>query len=92
MGLLNKFFKLEYLNITRCLETISTPCPGALSSVRIPTFIIDHKNNKEYNNSETGTISIVQQQQKILLVAINIKLTNYLKMIRCDIFITEIRN
>jgi hypothetical protein len=90
MGLLNKFFILEYLNITRCLESISTPCPGALSSVRIPTFIIDHKNNKEYNNSETATISIVQQ--KILLVAINIKLTNYLKMIRYEIFITEIRN
>jgi hypothetical protein len=93
MCLLNKFFILEYLNITRCLESILTLCPGALSSVLIPTFIIDHKNNKEHIiNSETATISIVQQQQKILLVAINIKLTNYLKMIRCDIFITEIRN
>jgi len=62
-GLLNKFFILEYLNITRCLESISTSCPGALSSVLIPTFIIDHKNNKEHNNSETATISIVQQQK-----------------------------
>jgi hypothetical protein len=44
----------------------SNPGPGALSSVRIPTTsIIDHKNNKEYIiNSETATISIVQQQQK----------------------------
>jgi hypothetical protein len=67
MGLLNKFFILEYLNITRCLESISTPCPDALSSVRIPTFIIDHKNNKEHNNSETATatISIVQQKNII---------------------------
>ena len=65
MGLLNKFFILEYLNITRCLESISTPCPGTLSSVRIPTFIIDHKNNKEYNNFETATISIVQQKNII---------------------------
>ena len=39
--------------IQLCLELISTPCPGALSSVLIPTFIIDHKNNKEHNNSET---------------------------------------
>jgi hypothetical protein len=37
-------------------------CPGALSSVLIPTFIIDHKNNKEHINSETATISIVQQK------------------------------
>ena len=67
MGLLNKFFILEYLNITGCLESISTPCPGALSSVRIPTTsIIDHKNNKEYIiNSETATISIVQQKNII---------------------------
>jgi hypothetical protein len=44
----------------------SNPGPGALSLVRIPTTsIIDHKNNKEYIiNSETATISIVQQQQK----------------------------
>jgi hypothetical protein len=72
----------------------SNPGPGALSSVCIPTTsIIDHKNNKEYIiNSETATISIVQQQQKIMLVAINIKLPNYLKMIRCEIFITERRN
>ena len=63
--LLNKFFILEYLNITRCLESISTPCPGALSSVLITTFIIDHKNNKEHNNSETATISIVQQKNII---------------------------
>ena len=93
MGLLNKFFILEYLNITRCLELILTLCPDALSSVLILTFIIDHKNNKEHIiNSETATISILQQQQKILLVAINIKLTNYLKMIRYKIFITDIRN
>jgi hypothetical protein len=65
MGLLNKFFILEYLNITSCLESISTPCPGALSSVRFPTSSIDHKNNKEYNNSETATISIVQQKNII---------------------------
>ena len=45
---------------------ISTSCPGALSSVRIPPFIIDHKNNKEHNNSETATISIVQQQKNII--------------------------
>ena len=65
-GLLNKFFILEYLNITRCLESISTSCcPGALSSVLIPTFIIEHKNNKEHNNSETATISIVQQNNII---------------------------
>jgi hypothetical protein len=64
-GLLNKFFILEYLNITRCLESISTSCPGALSSVLIPTFIIDHKKNKEHNNSETATISIVQQNNII---------------------------
>jgi hypothetical protein len=64
-GLLNKFFILEYLNITRCLELISTSCPGALPSVLIPTFIIDHKNNKEHNNSETATISIVQQKNII---------------------------
>ena len=44
---------------------ISTLCPGALSSVRIPTFIIDPKNNKEHNNSETTTISIVQQKNII---------------------------
>jgi hypothetical protein len=52
--------------IQLCLELISTLCPGALSSVRIPTFIIDHKNNKEHNNSETATISIVQQQKNII--------------------------
>ena len=45
---------------------ISTPCPGVLSSFRIPTFIIAHKNNKEHNNSETATISIVQQQKNII--------------------------
>jgi hypothetical protein len=44
----------------------SNPGPGALSSVCISTTsIIDHKNNKEYIiNSETATISIVQQQQQ----------------------------
>jgi hypothetical protein len=36
MGLLNKFFILEYLNITRCLESISTPCPGAQSTTSFP--------------------------------------------------------
>lgn len=44
MGLLNKFFILEYLNITRCLELISTLCPGALFSIHIP---ISTKNNNK---------------------------------------------
>lgn len=45
---------------------ILTLCPDALSSVLIPTFIIDHKNNKEHIiNSETATISIVQQKNII---------------------------
>ena len=44
MGLLNKFFILEYLDITRRLESISTVCPGAQSTVRIPNSI-DYKNN-----------------------------------------------
>jgi hypothetical protein len=35
-GLLNKFFILEYPNITRCLGSISTLCPGALPTVLIP--------------------------------------------------------
>jgi hypothetical protein len=46
---------------------ILTLCPDALSSVLILTFIIDHKNNKEHIiNSETATISIVQQQKNNL--------------------------
>ena len=44
----------------------SNPGPGALSSVRIPTSIIADKNNKEHINSETATISIVQQQKNII--------------------------
>lgn len=40
MGLLNKFFILEYLNITRCLESISTPCLGAQSTIRFPPQIL----------------------------------------------------
>ena len=46
----------------------SNPGPGALSSVRIPTTsIIDPINNKEHIiNSETATISIVQQQKNII--------------------------
>jgi hypothetical protein len=79
----------------------SNPGPGVQPSVRIPTTtsIIDPKNNKDHiiNPETTATISIVQQQQqqqqkKIILVAINIKLPNYLKIIRCEIFITERRN
>jgi hypothetical protein len=46
-------------------RVISTSCPGALFSVLIPTFIIDHKKNKEHNNSETATISIIQQNNII---------------------------
>lgn len=43
MGLLNKFFILEYLNITRCLESISTLCPGAQSTIHFPISTnIDH--------------------------------------------------
>ena len=43
---------------------ISTSCPGALSSVRIPTSIdyYYNKNNKEYINSKTDTSLIVQQK------------------------------
>ena len=74
----------------------SNPGPGALSSVRIPTpSIIDHKNNKEHtiNSETTATISTVTTtRKKIILIAITIKLPNYLKMIRCEIFITERRN
>ena len=40
---------------------ISTLCPGALSSFRIPTSI-DYKNNKEGINSEIYNNSIVQQK------------------------------
>ena len=59
MGLLNKFFILEYLNITRWLESISTSCPGAQSSLRIPTLIdYDYDNNKT-----TKDIPIVRQIQ-----------------------------
>jgi hypothetical protein len=43
MDLLNKFFILEYLNITRCLESISTLCPGAQSIIHFPISTnIDH--------------------------------------------------
>ena len=59
MGLLNKFFILEYLNITKCLESISTLSPGAQSTVRIPipTNIITQ------NNLKTDTCSLVQQKE-----------------------------
>lgn len=62
MGLLNKFFILEYLNITRCLESISTLCPGAQSIVRIPTSINNNNNNnnnKEINNQIHNNINII---------------------------------
>ena len=43
----------------RIRTEVSNPGPGALSSVRIHTSIIDHKNNNEHINSETATISII---------------------------------
>jgi hypothetical protein len=42
-------------------------CPSALSSVRIPTSIIDHKNNNEHINSETATISIILKLNIMML-------------------------
>ncbi len=51
--------------IQLCLELISTLCPGALSSLRIPTTSIDYDYNKKTKqdpfNFETDTTLIVQK-------------------------------
>ena len=59
------------MNVTICLELISTSCPGAYSSVRIPTstdyhdYYYNNRNYKESINSKKETSLSVLQKNNI---------------------------